>query len=201
MLVEEDINICRSLFGAPGERTFSLIERLFYLQVNKPIWCDKSDELFALFENKKKVIHYGNIVWGNIVQANTLLFEQGSSDCPASVIFSPDPNVDLSFEQLSSAASDMFELKNTTPDDERLRKIADTLTNEMERTFGVNVPKEFCPEFQLYEASTFISRKHLPNRILSKGVLPLLVSPRKPFWCLPLPSKYWPQSLIEYWQD
>ena len=201
MLAEEDINTCRELFGAPGDRSFGFLECFFYLRINRPTWCDKSDKLFGLFENTWNIINSGNIVWGHIVQANVLLFEKGSDDCPASVIFSPDPELSPSFEQLSAAAHSMFKLKNTTPDDERLRKIADKLTDEMERTFGVNVPSEFCSDYQLYEASTFISRKHLPNRILSKSMFPLLVSSRKPFWCIPLPSRYWPQVLNEYWCD
>lgn len=199
MLTEEDINTCRKLFGAPGERKFGFLERMIYLRINKPAWCNRSDDLFGLFENKWDLINNGNIVWGHIVQANSLLFEEGVDDCPASVIFSPDPKLRPSFDQLSYAATSMFKLKNTTPDDEELRRIAETLTGEIERTFGVSVPKQFCPEYQLYEASTFISRKHLPNKILSKGLFPLLVSQNKPFWCVPLPSNYWPLSLIEYW--
>lgn len=52
MLVEEDINICRELFGNPGNRRFGILERLFYLRINKPVWCNKSDDLYQLFENK-----------------------------------------------------------------------------------------------------------------------------------------------------
>lgn len=132
------------------------------------------------------------------MQANILLFEKGRDDCPASVIFSPDPELLPSFHQLSEAAEAMFELKNATPDDEELRKIAESLTDETDRTFGIHVPREFCAEYQLYEATTFISRKHLPNEVLSKSVFPLLISNQRPYWCVPLPSRYWPESLIEY---
>lgn len=199
MLIEEDIDVSRELFGKPGERKFGFFERNFYFRIYRPFWCDKSDDLFDLFENKWNLIDYGNIVWGHVVQANMLLFEKGKANCPASIIFAPDPKINPSFEQLSTAAQGLYRLKNTTPDDENLRKIADTLTDEMERTFGVAIPEEFCKGGQLYEASTFITRKHLPNKVLSKGFFPILVSHCKPFWCVPLPCRYWPQALIEYW--
>lgn len=199
MINANDIELSKKLFGEPGERSFGFFERLFYLRIKRPIWCDATDDLYTLFENKNNLINYGNIVWGCIVQANNSLFQKGYFNCPASVVFHPDPNAHPDLNDLSSAADKMFRLKGKSPDDEHLRKIANMLTDELERSFGIPVPKEFCSSYQLYEASTFISRKHLPNGILNKGVFPMLISHCSPYWCIPLPSKYWSKSMIDYW--
>lgn len=195
----KDLLECRKQFGPPGLRKFPLMDRLFYLNIKRPDWCTEEEALWQLFENKQDVFKYGNIVWGHIVQANTLLFEPGEDDCPASVLFCPDPKQVIHFETLQSAAQRMFQLKNTTPSDPELLKIAQALTNEVTRTFGVKVPQQFSDGFSLYQASTFIARKHLPNGVLSRPLFPLLVNSKSPFYCFPLPSQYWSNSLVEDW--
>ena len=196
---QEDLIECRKRFGEPGSRRISFPDRICYLNIRKPFWCNTEDDLWHLFKNKWKVIKNGNIVWGHIVQANVLLFKPGTNDCPASVLFSPDPKEVINLSALNYASGCMFNLKNTTPGDEELLQIANTLTDEMSRTFGVKVPQKFCQGFNFYEASTFISRKHLPNGVLSGSVFPLLVSSRSPYYCFPLPSKYWSKNIVDYW--
>jgi len=199
MLSQDDLNRCREKFGDSGFRKFSIFNRIFYLNIKRPEWCDKSENMWAYFKNTNNVLLHGNIVWGRIVQANSLLFEPGNDDCPASVVFCPNPEVVIPLSILENASEKMYSLKNTTPDNKELLKIANTLTSEVDRTFGIKVPEIFCNEYNILEASTFITRKHLPNKILSASVFPLLVSRSSPYYCFPLPSKYWSNNLIEYW--
>ena len=201
MNFDKELEYCRQNFGMAGSRNYSFLDRLFYMNVKKPSWCDRSDDLWGLFANKWNVFSKGFVVWGHIVQANTLLFEEGVHDCPASVVFSIYPKSRIKPNELAYAASCMYQLKNTTPDDEELRAIADKLTDEVTRTFGMNVPKRFSGEHDLFEATTFVSRKHLPNGILSQSLFPLVVTLTKPFYCLPLPSKFWSCELIKSWNQ
>lgn len=198
---QQDLEECRQQFGAPGRRRFRMREGLCYLNIKRPIWCGKQDELWNLFKHKQQVLCHGEIVWGHIVQANTLLFKPGIANCPASVVFCPDSAVPVNLAALSYAAKCMFDLKNTTPEEAELLEIANTLTDEMTRTFGVQVPKQFCNGFTFYEASTFITRKHLPDGVLRRSIFPLLISSVSPYYCFPLPSKYWSSDLIHYWHS
>lgn len=198
---QTDLAECRQKYGNSEERKFSIYDRLFYLNIRKPSWCDSTDELEALFRNKWDLLENGNIVWGCIVQANVLLFEKGNNNCPASVVFSPNPATMIDLDTLAAAAKSIYSLKNTIPDDPKLKKIANTLTNELTRTFGVKVPKELCSKYDLYESTCFISRKHLPNKVLSRKLFPILVSNKQPYYCIPLPSRFWPDSLKDNWYD
>ena len=196
---EDIIDRSRLTFGAPGKRKFGLRERLCYLHLWRPVWCNKSDGLWHVFENQWKLFKDGRIVWAHIVQANVQLFEPGTSDCPASVVFCPDDAINVGVDVLSYAARSMFALKGTLPKDPELLKIAKKVTDEYTRTFGVSVPERFSSGFELYEATTFVSRKHLPNRILSGSLFPMLIACRKPYYSLPLPSRYWPKQFADAW--
>jgi len=196
-LIEE----CRGKFGGPGKRKFSLLDRWGYMKVPKPKWCTAEDELCQFFKNQRDVFQYGVVVWGHIVQANSLLFEPGDDDCPASIIFCPSPAVQVDSSHLRTVASQLFQLKGTTPTDPELKKFADMLTDEMVRTVGLQVPSQLSRGIPLFEAATFICRKHLPPpSYLTGSMFPLVVSPKKPFYNFPLPARYWPKSLIRSWK-
>jgi hypothetical protein len=193
------LEIARKNFGEPGKRNFSWLDKIFYLNISKPSWCTKDDDLFATFRNKRRLLTDGVVVWAHIIQANILLFKPGSDNCPASVIFSPDCRSRVDPEELGRIAHSLFKLKGTTPGDSDLQELADNITNEMKRTFGLKLPRSVSPHFELYEATTFVTRKHLPNRQLSLPFFPLLIAAEPPYYNYPLPSRFWPQSLIEFW--
>jgi len=197
--MQQLLDIARKNFGDSRTRNFSWRDRTFYLNISKPKWCGKDDDLFATFQNKRRLLSDGVVVWAHIIQANVLLFEPGSDNCPASVIFSPDCRSQVEPEELGRVAHSLFELKGTSPSDSALKELADNITDEMTRTFGLKVPRSVSPNLQLYEATTFVTRKHLPNRVLCLPYFPLLVAAEPPYYNFPLPSKFWPQQLIDFW--
>lgn len=197
--MQELLKQARRNFDEPGHRDFSWLDRTFYLNISRPMWCGRSDALFSLFENKKRLLANGIVVWGHIVQANVLLFERGRANCPASVVFSPDSQKQIGPSELENVAHELFKLKGTTPDESELKELADNLTDEMVRTFGLKVPQSASPQDELYEATTFVTRKHLPNGILSRSFFPLVITPESPYYNFPLPSRFWPKPLVDYW--
>lgn len=201
IITEQDLVQCRRNFAPPGMRHFSFIDKLIYLNIYKPFWCDRKDDLRWLFKNKWDLLENGNVVWAHLVQANELLFEYGNYSCPASVVFSPSPKDIINLDILAQAAGRVFDLKHTTPTDPVLLKIARALTDEFTRTFGVKLPDAICSEHNLYEATCFISQKHLPNGILSGSVFPVIISQKSPYFCVPLPSRYWTGALVDYWYE
>jgi len=193
------LEIARRNFGPPGVRSFSWYQKAFYLSISKPSWCDSDDKLFATFQNHRQLLAKGVVVWAHIVQANVLLFQAGRENCPASVVFSPNPALQVEPGDLGKVAHALYELKGTSPTEAELKEFADNITDEVTRTFGLRVPKCVSPHMELYQASTFVTRKHLPNRILSLPFFPLLVAPRPPYYNIPLPSRFWPQPLVDHW--
>lgn len=189
-------------FGATP-RKFSLWDGLTYLRVARPEWLyqNPNDELETLFLTLSKLKRNGQVVWGHIVQANSQLFSPGRWDCPAEVVYSlHDPDTGL--EELSEIAGELYGMKGTEPDDPVLQVIADYLTNEMTRVYGLAVPASICQRYRCQITTTYVVRKHLPkpDRCLRRRFLPLVVHPTTHV-ALPLPSRYWPKALIEWWAN
>jgi hypothetical protein len=187
-------------FGNPP-REFSFWDRLTYLRIPKPGWIKYSprDELRNLFRHRKALLADGVVVWGAIVQANSLMFKRGSSDSPADVVFSLTDAQRVDPGYLLQIARQLFALKGTKPAGPGLAAIAQHLTNERTRVFGLPVPASISPKANCQISTTLLVRKHLPRHRLAGSYFPLLVSKPEPRVVLPLPARYWPPELIEQW--
>ncbi len=191
---------CRQDFGLPG-RSFSLWDQLTYLRTGRPAWCDRSDRLGLFFKSRNDLLKHGQVVWGHVVQANVALFTSGLFDSAANIVFPSDPSVVVDPAELAEAADRLFELGGTAPLDRELATLAKHLSDDFDRAFGVPVPHSLSPEFELLMSSSVIARRHLPRRRLCCPLLPIIVSPGKPKTIMPLPSRYWPEELVDWWTD
>ena len=191
---------CRKNFGK-APRSFSFWKRLTYLRIPKPLWlrANPSDKLKTLFDHVDDLYSNGVVVWAHVVQANQLMFQAGSENCPGEVVYSLLDPRSIELETLQDVAQSLFSLKGTSPDDPNLFSIADYLTNERIRVFGLDVPSTISPQIPFKISTTFFVRKHLPGGKLSTPILPVIVSKNKPHVVLPLPQKYWPDELIDWW--
>jgi hypothetical protein len=166
---------------------------------------DKGDELWRLFNERDLLLRTGRVVWGNITQANVLMFQRGWLDCPAGVLYSYDPFFDSRPEVLHHTASSLFGLKGTIPDDEELREFAATLTDEMSRPFDQKLPRRLAGGIETIHSAIMVHRRHLPSGrfhrgYLAQGMFPLIISDETPTTMI-LPSHFWPKSLIQLWRS
>lgn len=185
----------------PSPRSFSWWDRWNYLRISRPtwLWFDASDELQTFFRHALDVLEGGVVVWGHVIQANQLMFEPGSDNCPGEVVYSFHNPEQVDPEYLLHVARGLFELKGTRPTDPQLAPIADYLTDEMIRVFGLAVPHSISPALPCQISTTFFLRKHLPKGRLCAPILPLVVNRQPPFVALPLPARYWPAELVRWW--
>lgn len=194
------IHECIENFG-PAPRRLSLWDRLTYFRIARPSWLRRnpSDRLKSLFDNFYMLFTKGTVVWGHIIQANRLLFQPGVSDCPGELVYSLADAERVNPDRLRHVAKQLFDLKGTVPQDSELAPIAEYLTNERIRVFGLPVPKTLSPNLRCHISTTFFVRKHLPQRRLCNPVLPIIVNSIEPYFAMPLPARYWPQQFIERW--
>ena len=199
-MLQKSLQICREEFGDPP-RSFGWWERNTYLRIPTPLWAkrNKSEKLNELFENIPTLFKEGVVVWGQIIQANQLLFSPGSDNCPGEVLFSASKRVESDVDVLRQVASSVASLKGTQPEEPHAASVAEYLTDEMIRVFGLRAPDLIACGIKCRISTTFFVRKHLPNGYLSSGVLPLVVLPREPCYAMPLPSRYWAPELIRDW--
>lgn len=186
MALEVDIGACVAALQ-PQERG--------YLQIAPPSWIH-GDPLERLCEAFPQLLEHGRVVWARLVQANDALFHPGDNNSPAEVLY--DPQGRLTPQELAPLARRLFELKNTQPLDAGLARIAEHLTAEITRAFGMAVPPGISNKGLLI-STVLVMRQHLPNRRLSLGYFPVLISERCPGCAMILPSRWWPQALIQAW--
>lgn len=191
-LIEE----CRQRLGREP-RSFWFWNRP-YITARPPAWMKDhpQDPLWGIFKLQSRLLQAGRVVWGHIVQANTLLFEPGSDDCPASVLISQDNLADRCPDKLREAAQAIFALKGTTPRDPVLAEFARVITDERERHWQ-HVPTQLSGLRETYNVALMFFRKHLPVGYLPPLGLPypVLTIPGETS-VLVVPGRYWPKALV-----
>lgn len=198
--MQDIIEQCHRRFRAPPRR-LPLLDRFSYLRIPQPEWLreDPSDALKILFDNLGTTYKHGRIVWGHLIQANNLMFEDGEVSCPGELLYSLDDNERADPQVMSGIARQLYALKGTSPSNAELLSIADYLADEMIRVYGLRVPPTISPDYRCRISTTYFYRQHLPGGRLMASMMPILVNPREPYVALPLPGRYWPESLLSWW--
>jgi len=173
-----------------------------YFHVPKPDWLKgiPDDKLMTIFRYLPALFSQGIVVWGHVIQANSMMFEPGSHDCPGELVYSLDRRRIIDPTLLQQIAFELGQLKRTQPQDDELAVIADYLTNERIRVFGLPVPRPVSPSMPCHISTTLFVRKHLPEERLCKTLLPIVVMPDEPHIAMPLPARYWPKELLQWWR-
>lgn len=161
------------------------------------------DELRRVLDNQHFLLKKGTVVWGAFVQANANLYSLDDHWYPAELIASPDPFFDSRPIQLETLSTQIFELKGTVPDEPELRDIAAQITDELTRSFGDPVPDSLvrrCTDgSDVRRYSVIVDRAHLPERVLTERIGPVLFHDRCDHVML-LPASAWGDQMQELWQ-
>ena len=184
----------------PAPRRLDLDERLFLLGCRwvglRYRWA--AEDLYVVYESRKRLLREGNVALGVIVQANEQLYSPGEYDLPAQVLYCSDRTVPNLLGTLGQCSKLIFALKNTEPEGAEERKFAEVITDEYRREMQLAVPKAIAGIENVKLTTFVVFRKDLPYEYLSNGFFPLLTHPNTPAVII-VPSKYWPNSLLHLW--
>ncbi|MDD9380859.1 hypothetical protein M8Z33_30260 [Streptomyces sp. ZAF1911] len=187
------ITQCRALLGE-APRRFSWFEKFRYLRIPRSDWAERRDPLAEILKAQDMLLAEGRLVWGAVVQANNDLFSRGWHDLPAAVIYSPDAVFDDSPDLLLDIARKLYRLKGTRQQDPGLASFSRMLASEMDREMRLEVPRRLTGSAAVYCTDVIVARRHLPGRVLSDQVIPLLIAPERTAMTMILPSRFWPAS-------
>ena len=196
---------CRDTFGSPP-RYFDQSDIDGYLRVGQPEWLAALGRLVdARYYHdwlawQGELRRTGRVVWGCIVQANTLLFEPGEENNPAVFLYSLDPAIDAAPERLRAIARSLYGVKGLETDPE-LQRFADALADERAPIGRLAVPAAVCGGVrEVFYTVALVVRNHLPDGVLQSRPFPLLVLPEQTTATMILPSRYWSKRLLAQWQ-
>ncbi len=173
------------------------------IKLGRPLWLDSSDPMSEIYSQKTMILQQGEIVYANIVQANTILFKNFPPlDCPAQIVYSTEPYFMEHAETLQEIACGIYQYKgqelDSVPDE--WKNVARAITDEYDRsdfTFELNVDGKLLA-YNLIP--TMIYRKLLPKRKLCGNLLPVLTVPDCKQVII-LPKKYWTKKFREVWEE
>jgi hypothetical protein len=191
------IHDIRAKLGPPPRRV-GLLTRWKFQQL-PPKWMAPSDQLQTVHRNRIPLLQRGKVVWGSIVQANNLLFSPGPLTHPALIAFATSDAFDAEPQRLRDISGWVFSLKHTTPSDPLELKLAQLVTDELDRG-GFVVPGDLIGGVEIRGSALLVYREHIPGGFLRSGILPLLISDSIPAVMI-VPSEYWPPELVALWQS
>jgi hypothetical protein len=195
------IRSCRDLFGS-APRAVSGSNRIVLDPDLEEALIQSNDGLLRILQDQDLLLTRGHICWGQLVQANRILFEPDNrSTCPANVIYSTDPFFDGRLSLLTSMARGLFAQKGSTRADRELQEFVDAVTDEMKRVLRRELPHSYTGGRLVYFATCFIQPTHLPAGYLTRPSFPIIVNPEETPAMMLLPSRYWPSELVSHWRE
>lgn len=189
---------CRSAFG-PAPRSFSWFRRWCSLEFSRPAWIKPGHGLNQQFERQRELLEKGEVVLGGFVQANTNLFQPLEPDLPGDIVYPSRPDSEARPAEILRIARAVYGLKGTSPREPLARRLAEAITDEYECKMGILVPQSIAFGIECRVSSVQVHRKHLPNGMLSRQLVPLLILPDSPGSVMILPCRYWPQEFQKLW--
>ena len=173
------------------------------IKLSRPTWLNSKDPMSELYLKKSILLQQGEIVFANIVQANTILFKKfPPHDCPAHIVYSKNPYFSENPKVLYDVAWGIYSYKgedlDTVPDE--WKEVARVVTDEYDRsdfTFSLILDNKL---FVYHMIPTMICRKLLPKGKLCGNILPVLTAPE----CkqvLILPKQYWTKKFTKAWVE
>jgi hypothetical protein len=182
----------RRTFGAAPRKVAS------WDNLTPPSWMNAHDPLQRCYGQIEDLLRHGDVIWGYVVQANSLLFRPGPEAAPADVLYGARPDEEIPPERLRAAAEAAFALKGRKLADPALAGIGGALAAEMDRHPPLDLPDFVTHGHSMRMAIVMVHRVFLPSRYLSSQFLPLLVSRERDVVAL-LPARFWAKDLVQGW--
>jgi hypothetical protein len=195
------IRACREHFGL-APRACNPADRIALDPALNQAFVESNDDLLQILHDQDLLLARGHVVWGQLVQANQILFEPTNRmTCPANAIYSTDPFFDGRLALLTRMARGLFAQKGFRRVDRELKEFVAAVTDEMARVLRREMPGSYTGGRSVCFATCFIQPTHLPCYYLNRPSFPIIVNPEETPAMMLLPSRYWPPALISHWRD
>lgn len=188
---------CRTIFEAASRPSMS--ERA-YRKLSVPGWLVPQHPLWPIIAEQDRLFSGSSVVWGAVAGANDLLFEPGPEDSPAAVVYATGTDFDDTPGALREVADRTGGLPEES-DDPALAAFARFVASSTPLATKVPIPASLTANVPLYYAMIVVARKHLPDGVLTKDLVPLLINPGVTTAATILPSRYWSPEMLDYWTD
>lgn len=198
------IRACRARFGVTPRSLGAADAEACRLSLTPEVhamFTETCDPLLRIIADQEALRNRGQVVWGQLVQANQILFDPSNPHTlPANVIYSLDPYFDGRANLLERMGRGLFAQKGSVPTNRELREFVRVITDELERIMRRELPRSYCGGKSVFFATCFIQPSHLPGNCLVRPTFPLLVNFDETEAVMLLPSRFWPAEFASRWR-
>ena len=182
-------------------RRFNILDKWSWFKQDKPDWLWQNDDIRISVNNWEKVFTHGKITWGHIIQANRLMFQQSTANCPGEILIWHEKTKAFDPDSFSLVAEKLYELKGYSKflDEPDEKEFANYLEDEHIRTYGMRVPESISDNLDLRVSTIFFQRRHIPDGVVKRSLFPILYLEDDPMVIVMVPYKFWPKEFLSHW--
>jgi hypothetical protein len=162
------------------------------------------DSLMRIFFDHAKLRERGEVVWAMVMQANNFLFAPGlKGESHAATILHADPALDdpSPLFQIGARIASLSETRQKDPES----KAAAAMKHPYRPKYWMPVPTSLAGGHDVHCSDMLVFRKLLPQQpkgaTLQKRDFPLLVAPKETRMVLRVPSRFWPDEFLQFWES
>jgi hypothetical protein len=195
---------CRKRLGSPPRSFSPEVSREIRGTYNPLLSTHPWDSLMRTFFDQAKLRERGEIVWAQVMQANDFLFAPGlkGESHPATILHAGPTLDDPS--PLFQIAARIASLRDR-PQNGADSKAVVAMMHPSRRKYWMPVPAALAGGHGVYCSDILIFRKLLPQQpkgaTLQKLHFPLLVAHDETKMVLQVPSKFWPEAFVRFWES
>lgn len=195
---------CRARLGQPPREFSAEVIREIRVTYNPLLSTHPWDSLMRTFFDQAKLRTRGEVAWALVTQANNLLYAPGmKGESHAATILHASPALDDP-SPLREIAAKLVSLAGK-PQTYADSKAAVAMMHPSRRKNWMPVPPSLTEGHEVYCSDILIFRKLLPQQpkgaTLQKPIFPLLVAPEQTKMVLQVPSKFWPEEFVQFWES
>lgn len=181
------------------------------LKLTKPYWVP-NDPINKIYTDMPILLESGEVYYAALIQANEILFQKKPFiDCPGNVLFSTSDIINENPFLLQKLATFIYSFKNTDEAPASIKRLVESITDEMERLFNVPISLTKVDIFNSFPVALYgndtafyttvmFFRDYLPTGVLRSGILPIVAAPDKTDISIILPKKYWSKTILKLYR-
>ena len=145
--------------------------------------------MLKILADQRLLWERGEIVWGHLVQANSILFDRSNvHTLPANVVYSMDRYFDGRGTHLGEIARGLFAQKGSVPANRELREFVRAVTPDEKRILRRELQRGYCGGKSVFFTTCFVQPGHLPGNCLTDSLFPLVVNNKETEAVMLLPA-------------
>ncbi len=167
----------------------------------RPDWLKDSDGIIRLFDDGHLLYSHGEVIWGKVFIANSVLWGPQAQSAPFVAVHSRDTSIDRHPELMDPTMHSLTTLRDaaTAPAPE-LVDLHQNISGDLRRFWHLQLPACLTAGRVVWISTPLAWPQQLPGGHLADSLIPLVAAPRHTPVVMILPRTWWARPHVEAWE-